>query len=52
MIIADVSTAPWPKIGIDLSDFKGKDYLVTDHYADFHKIAFLSNTCMAYQSQW
>ena len=45
MVIADVTTAPWHKVGMDLFHLKGKDYLVViDYYSNFPEMALLANT--------
>ena len=45
MVLADVPTAPWHKVGMDLFHLKGKDYLVViDYYSNFPEMALLANT--------
>ena len=45
MVLADVTTAPWHKVGMDLFHLKGKDYLVViDYYSNFPEMALLANT--------
>lgn len=43
MVLAEVPTAPWHKVGMDLFHLKGKDYLVVmDYYSNFPEMALLS----------
>lgn len=45
MMIPDLPTAPWEKVGTDLFHCNGKDYLlVIDYYSNFPEIALLSST--------
>lgn len=45
MMIPDLPTAAWEKVGTDLFHCNGKDYLlVIDYYSNFPEIALLSNT--------
>ncbi|KAI4891972.1 hypothetical protein NFI96_009139, partial [Prochilodus magdalenae] len=45
MLIPDLPTAPWEKVGTDLFHCNGKDYLlVIDYYSNFPEIALLSST--------
>lgn len=44
MMIPDLPTAPWEKVGTDLFHCNGKDYLlVIDYYSNFPEIALLSS---------
>lgn len=48
MVITDVPTAPWQRVGMDLFHFRGRDYLVViDYYSNFPEMALLSNTSSA-----
>ena len=41
----EVPNRPWAKIGTDLLQFGGKDYLVTvDYFSNFFEIDYLSST--------
>lgn len=45
MLVADLPTAPWQKVGTDLFHLYGKDYLlVIDYYSNYPEIAQLSST--------
>ncbi|KAL7851936.1 hypothetical protein SRHO_G00177210 [Serrasalmus rhombeus] len=45
MLVCDLPTAPWEKVGVDLFHLKGKDYLVViDYYSNFPEMALLSST--------
>lgn len=45
MVVTEVSTMPWHKVGMDLFQLKGKDYLVIiDYYSNFPEMGLLSNT--------
>ncbi|XP_030587995.1 uncharacterized protein K02A2.6-like [Archocentrus centrarchus] len=45
MLIADLPTAPWQKVGTDLFHLHGKDYLlVVDYYSNYPEVAQLSST--------
>ncbi len=50
MMVAEVPTAPWHKVGMDLFHLRGKDYLVVmDYYSNFPEMALLANlssTCV------
>ncbi|KAK0147806.1 hypothetical protein N1851_012497 [Merluccius polli] len=50
MVVAEVPTAPWHKVGMDLFHLRGKDYLVViDYYSNFPEMALLANlssTCV------
>lgn len=50
MMVAEVPTAPWDKVGIDLFHLRGKDYLVVmDYYSNFPEMVLLANatsTCV------
>ncbi len=44
MMIPDLPTEPWKKVGTDLFHCNGKDYvLVIDYYSNFPEIALLTN---------
>lgn len=44
MMIPELPTAPWRKVGTDLFHFNGKDYLlVIDYYSNFPEIALLTS---------
>lgn len=48
MMLSDVPTAPWHKVGMDLFHLKGKDYLVViDYYSNFPEMALLANMTSA-----
>ncbi|XP_040915366.1 uncharacterized protein K02A2.6-like [Toxotes jaculatrix] len=45
MLITDLPTAPWQKVGTDLFHLHGKDYLlVIDYYSNYPEVAQLSST--------
>lgn len=45
MLISDLPTAPWKKVGTDLFHYNGKDYLlVIDYYSNYPEIALLTST--------
>lgn len=45
MLIADLPTAPWQKVGTDLFHLQGKDYLlVIDYFSNCPEVAQLSST--------
>ncbi len=45
MLIADLPTEPWQKVGTDLFHLHCKDYLlVTDYYSNYPEVAQLSST--------
>nr|XP_061820643.1 uncharacterized protein K02A2.6-like [Nerophis lumbriciformis] len=45
MILPEVLTAPWQKVGMDLFYLKGKEYVVViDYYSNFPEMALLSST--------
>ena len=45
LMVADVPTAPWYKVGMDLFHLKGREYLVIiDCYFNFPEMALLANT--------
>lgn len=45
MLIADLPTAPWQKVGTDLFNLHGKDYLmVIDYQSNYPEVAQLSST--------
>uniref|UniRef100_A0AAQ5Y149 Integrase catalytic domain-containing protein n=1 Tax=Amphiprion ocellaris TaxID=80972 RepID=A0AAQ5Y149_AMPOC len=45
MLVADLPSAPWQKVGTDLFHLHGKDYLlVIDYYSNYPEIAQLSST--------
>uniref|UniRef100_A0A3Q2YZ04 Integrase catalytic domain-containing protein n=1 Tax=Hippocampus comes TaxID=109280 RepID=A0A3Q2YZ04_HIPCM len=45
MLIPDLPTAPWKKVGTDLFHYNGKDYLlVIDYYSNYPEIALLTST--------
>ncbi len=45
MLVTDVPTGPWQKVGTDLCHLNGKDYLVViDYHSNFPEIAQLSST--------
>uniref|UniRef100_A0A672FWU0 Integrase catalytic domain-containing protein n=1 Tax=Salarias fasciatus TaxID=181472 RepID=A0A672FWU0_SALFA len=45
MLIPDLPTAPWQKVGTDLFHYNGKEYLlVIDYYSNFPEIALLTST--------
>uniref|UniRef100_A0A3B4UX38 Integrase catalytic domain-containing protein n=1 Tax=Seriola dumerili TaxID=41447 RepID=A0A3B4UX38_SERDU len=45
MLIADLPTAPWQKVGTDLFHLHGKDYLlVIDYYSNYPEVAQLFST--------
>ncbi|XP_061876955.1 uncharacterized protein K02A2.6-like [Entelurus aequoreus] len=50
MVVAEVPTAPWHKVGMDLFHLRGKDYLaVVDYYSNFPEMALLAgltSTCV------
>ncbi len=44
MIIPDLPTSPWEKVGMDLFHLKGNNYLVViDYYSNYPELALLSN---------
>ncbi|KAL0153721.1 hypothetical protein M9458_050974 [Cirrhinus mrigala] len=44
MIIPDLPTSPWEKVGMDLFYLKGNNYLVViDYYSNYPELALLSN---------
>lgn len=48
MVVAELPTAPWHKVGIDLFHIRGKDYLVIiDYYSNFPEMALLANSSSA-----
>uniref|UniRef100_A0A8C6T6T6 Integrase catalytic domain-containing protein n=1 Tax=Neogobius melanostomus TaxID=47308 RepID=A0A8C6T6T6_9GOBI len=48
MLIADLPTAPWKKVGTDLFHCNGKDYLlVIDYFSNYPEIALLTSTTAA-----
>lgn len=48
MIAMELPTAPWQKVGMDLFNFKGKDYLVViDYYSNVPEMALLTNMSSA-----
>lgn len=45
MLIPDLPTEPWKKVGTDLFHYNGKDYLlVIDYYSNYPEIALLTST--------
>lgn len=45
MVVTEVPTAPWHKVGMDLFHLKDQDYLVvTDYYSNFPEMVLLLNT--------
>ena len=45
MVVAEVPTAPWHKVGMDLFHLRGKDYLVVmDYYSNFPEMALLASS--------
>lgn len=48
MVIPEMPTYPWQKVGMDLFHLKGKDYLVImDYFSNFPEMALLSNITSA-----
>lgn len=48
MVVMELPTSPWHKVGMDLFHLKGKDYLVViDYYSNFPEMALLSNASSA-----
>uniref|UniRef100_A0A3B3U0E2 Integrase catalytic domain-containing protein n=1 Tax=Poecilia latipinna TaxID=48699 RepID=A0A3B3U0E2_9TELE len=48
MLVTDVPTGPWQKVGTDLCHLNGKDYLVIiDYHSNYPEIAQLFNTSAA-----
>lgn len=44
MKVADLPTAPWQKVGMDLFHLNGKDYLIViDYYSNFPEMALLTS---------
>ncbi len=44
VIILDLPTSPWEKVGMDLFHLKGNNYLVViDYYSNYPELALLSN---------
>lgn len=45
IIVVDLPTAPWQKVGTDFFHLNGKDFLpMIDYYSNYPKMALLSNT--------
>ncbi|MGH0128263.1 UNVERIFIED_CONTAM: hypothetical protein FKN15_034099 [Acipenser sinensis] len=45
MMVADLPTVPWQKVGTDLFHLNGKDYLlVIDYFSNYPEMALLSST--------
>ena len=45
MIISEIPSGPWQRVGSDLFDLNGRTYLViVDYYSNFIEVAHLNNT--------
>lgn len=48
MVVMELPTSPWHKVGMDLFHFKGKDYLVViNYYSNYPEMALLTNASAA-----
>ena len=45
LVVHEVTTAPWHKVGMDLLSFKGRDYLlVVDYFSNYPEVCLLNDT--------